>query len=123
MYFQDDWKITPKLTLNLGVRYEFTQPPVEQLDKWSDFTPNKPNPGADGRLGALRFAGFGEGRENSRTLVDGWYGGIGPRFGLAYSLNDKTVLRMSAARSFGVVKTVTGSTHFEGAISIFGFTS
>ena len=123
MYFQDDWKITPKLTLNLGVRYEFTQPPVEQLDKWSDFTPNKPNPGADGRLGALRFAGFGPGRENSRTLVDGWYGGIGPRVGLAYSLNDKTVVRMSAARSFGVVKTVTGSTHFEGAISIFRPTS
>ncbi len=123
MYFQDDWKITPKLTLNLGVRYEFTQPPVEQLDKWSDFTPDKPNPGADGRLGALRFAGFGEGRENSRTLVDGWYGGIGPRFGLAYSVNDKTVVRMSAARSFGVVKTVTGSTHFEGAISIFRPTS
>jgi hypothetical protein len=123
MYFQDDWKITPKLTLNLGVRYEFTQPPVEQLDKWSDFTPNKPNPGADGRLGALRFAGFGPGRENSRTLVDGWYGGIGPRFGLAYSLNDKTVVRMSAARSFGVVKTVTGSAHFEGAITIFSPTS
>lgn len=123
MYFQDDWKITPKLALNLGVRYEFTQPPVEQLDKWSDFTPNKPNPGADGRLGALRFAGFGPGREDSRTLVDGWYGGIGPRVGLAYSLNDKTVVRMSAARSFGVVKTVTGSTHFEGAISIFRPTS
>jgi len=123
MYFQDDWKITPKLTLNLGVRYEFTLPPLEQKDKWSDFTPDKPNPGADGRLGALRFAGFGEGRENSRTLVGGWYGGIGPRFGLAYSLNDKTVIRASAARSFGVVKTVTGSTHFEGAISIFRPTS
>ena len=123
MYFQDDWKITPKLTLNLGVRYEFTLPPIEQKDKWSDFTPDKPNPGADGRLGALRFAGFGPGRENSRTLVGGWYGGIGPRFGMAYSLNDKTVIRASVARSFGVVRTVTGSTHFEGAITIFRPTS
>jgi hypothetical protein len=118
-YFQDDWKFSHRLTLNLGVRYEFTLPPLERDNKWSDFTPDKPNPGADGFHGALRFAGFGPGRENSRTLVDGWYGGIGPRFGMAYSFNDKTVVRASAARSFGIVKTVTGSTHFEGAISIF----
>ncbi len=118
-YFQDDWKITDKLTLNLGVRYEFTQPPIETDDKWSDFTPDKPNPKADGIRGALRFAGFGEGRENSRTLVDGWYGGIGPRFGFAYGLNNKTVIRGSVSRSFGIVKATTGSTHFEGAITIF----
>jgi hypothetical protein len=73
--------------LNLGVRYEFTLPPLEQKDKWSDFTPTKPNPRADNLPGALRFAGFGPGRENSRTLVDGWFGGIGPRFGLAYQLD------------------------------------
>ena len=123
MYFQDDWKVSQRLTVNLGLRYEFTLPPIEQLDKWSDFTPDKPNPGADGFPGALRFAGFGPGRENSRTLVGGWYGGFGPRFGLAYSLSDKTVLRVAAARSFGVAKTVTGSAHFEGAISIFRPTS
>jgi hypothetical protein len=45
--------------------------------------------------------------------------GIGPRFGLAYSLDQNTVIRASAGRSFGVVKAVTGSTHFEGAIIIF----
>ena len=127
-YFQDDWKISNKLTLNLGARYEFTQPPVEQLDKWSDWTPDRPNPSAtrpDGSplLGALRFAGFGEGRENSRTLVDGWYGGIAPRLGMAYQLDDRTVVRASAGVSNGVSKTVTGSTHFEGAIIIFRPTS
>ncbi|PYV16672.1 MAG: hypothetical protein DMG07_07395 [Acidobacteria bacterium] len=122
-YFQDDWKASRRLTVNLGVRYEFTLPPIEELDKWSDFTPDKPNPKADNYPGALRFAGFGPGRENTRTLVGGWYGGIGPRFGLAYAINEKTVLRAAAARSFGVAKTVTGSTHFEGAISIFRPTS
>jgi Carboxypeptidase regulatory-like domain len=123
MYFQDDWKITPKLTLNLGVRYEFTLPPLEGDDKWSDFTPDRPNPNADNFPGALRFAGNGKGREGSRTLVPGWYGGVGPRFGFAYSLNDKTVIRGGAARSFGVVRTTTGSTHFDGAIVIFGVSS
>ena len=119
MYFQDDWKVNQRLTLNLGVRYEFTEPPLEADDKWSDFTPDKPNPGANGFPGALRFAGFGDGRENTRTLIPGWYGGIGPRVGFAYSLNDKTVLRGGASRSFGIVKTVFGSTHFQGAITIF----
>ncbi len=123
MYFQDDWKITPKLTLNLGVRYEFTLPPLEGDDKWSDFTPDRPNPNADNFPGALRFAGSGQGREGSRTLTPGWYGGIGPRFGFAYSLNDKTVIRGGAARSFGVVRTTTGSTHFDGAIVIFSVSS
>jgi hypothetical protein len=124
MYFQDDWKVNNRLTLNWGVRYEFTQPPIERDDKWSDWTPDRPNPGAtrpDGTplLGALRFAGFAEGEEGRRALVDGWYGGITPRLGMAYQIDNKTVLRLSAGISNGVVKTVTGSTHFEGAIIIF----
>jgi hypothetical protein len=118
-YFQDDFKLSPKLTLNYGVRYEFTLPPVEQTDKWSDFDPALPNARADGLPGALRFAGFGTGRENKRAIAKGWYGGISPRLGLAYAVDNKTVLRLSAGRSFGVAKTITGSTHFEGAVLIF----
>jgi hypothetical protein len=123
MYFQDDWKITPRLTMNIGLRYEFQLPPQEKDDKWSDFDPNKPNPRADGRLGALKFAGFGEGRENTRTLAKGWFGGWGPRLGLAFQLNDKTTIRAAGARTFGFVKSTTGSTHFDGAVLNFNNSS
>lgn len=119
MYFQDDWKVNNKLTLNLGMRYEFSLPPREADDKWSDFDPNLPNPGADGFPGALIFAGEGTGRTGKRTLIPSWYGGWSPRFSFAYQMNEKTVIRGGAARSFGVLKAVGGSTHFLGAIQIF----
>jgi hypothetical protein len=123
LYLQDDYKVTPKLTLNFGVRYEFTLPPLEQTDKWSDLDVRLPNARAGNLPGALRFAGTGPGREGSRTITPGWYGGISPRFGLAYGLDSRTVLRMSAGKSFGVAKTITGSAHFEGSTLVFSASS
>jgi hypothetical protein len=122
-YVQDDWKVSPKLTLNFGMRFDTTLPPLERDDKWSDFDPFTPNPRADNRLGALRFAGFGPGRVNKRTLVEGWYKGFGPRFSFAYSPDQKTVVRGGVGRTFGLVRTTSGSTHFAGAVQIFGIPS
>jgi hypothetical protein len=123
MYFQDDWRVNNRLTLNLGLRYEFTRPPAEENDLFSNLDPTRPNPAADNFPGALVFSGFGEGRQNTRRLASGWYGGWGPRLGLAYQLNNKTVIRAGAARTFGVVKAVTGSTHTEGAFLNFNNSS
>jgi len=120
-YAQDDWRITRKLVLNLGVRYDFTQPPTNKLDQYSDFNPTRPNPAANGFLGALWFAGFGEGRENRRSLVPGWYGGIGPRIGIAYSPDSKTTIRTAFGRSFSRVTAVQGSGHFAGFIGQWAF--
>jgi hypothetical protein len=121
LYAQDDWRITRNLTINYGLRYDVTMPPRSGTDEYSDFNPTRPNPGADGYPGALMFAGFGEGRENSRTLVPGWYGGWGPRLGIAYAPNNKTTFRAGVGRSFSRVTAVQGSGHFAGFIGQYVF--
>ncbi|MBI4877622.1 MAG: TonB-dependent receptor [Acidobacteria bacterium] len=120
-YAQDDWRLTRRLTLNLGLRYDFTLPPTNKKDEYSDLNPTRPNPGADGYLGALWFAGFGPGRENTRSLVPGWYKGFGPRFGLAYTPDNKTTFRAAFGRSFARVTAVQGSGHFAGFIGQYVF--
>lgn len=110
-FLQDDWRVRPNLMLNLGVRWETTLPPTGENDNWSDFDPNMPNPGAGNLPGALIYAGDCSGCTGSRRLTDGYYKAFGPRFGLAYTMKQKTVLRMSYGLSYGNITTVTGSTH------------
>jgi Carboxypeptidase regulatory-like domain len=110
-YFQDDWRVSRKLTLNLGLRWETQLPPVGLNDQWSDFSPTTPNPAAGNIPGAVIFAGSGPGRQGSSTLADSYYKAFGPRLGFAYSLNDKTTIRGGYARSFGAIVTTTGSAH------------
>lgn len=113
-YFQDDWRVSSKLTLNLGMRWETQLPPTGLEDRWADFSPTTPNPGAGNIPGAVLFAGSGPGRQGSRTLADSYFNAWGPRLGFAYSLNTKTVIRGGYGRSFAAVTTVTGSTHTMG---------
>ena len=113
-FVQTDWRVKPNLMINLGLRWETMLPPMGEGDRWSDFAPDRPNPAAGNIKGALIFAGSGEGREGTRTLADSYYKAFGPRFGMAYTYKDKTVIRASAGLSYGNITTVTGSTHQRG---------
>jgi hypothetical protein len=113
-YFQDDWHVTPKLVLNLGFRWDGNLAPTGLNDRWSDFSPTTPNPGAGNIPGASLFAGNCSGCVGTRSLADFWPWGFGPHIGLAYSKDEKTVLRAAYARSYGSLVSVTGSTHQQG---------
>ena len=92
-YAQDDWKATRKLTINYGVRYDIYYPRYEKRDNLSTFDPTIPNPAAGGRLGALTFLGSGPNRNGRRSFSDTDFTAFGPRLGLAYQIDPKTVLR------------------------------
>jgi hypothetical protein len=98
-YVQDDWRLTPKLTVNVGLRWDLFTPYKEVQNRWSFLNPNLINP-ATGTLGAIQFAGFGVDSCHCRTPLQTYFGNVGPRFGLAYSLTPKTVLRVAFSTSF-----------------------
>jgi hypothetical protein len=82
-FVQDDVKITRRLTMNLGLRYDFSSPAIDGRNRLANFNPE----GA----GSLVFAK--EGSLADRALVSIDKNNFAPRIGLAYQLNDKTVLR------------------------------
>jgi hypothetical protein len=95
MYAQDDWKVTDKLVLNLGLRYTIPKPFYEVKNRASFLNATLPNPAVDGYPGALQFAGSGTDSCNCKTLVKTHYLTFGPRLGFAYSLTPKKVIRGS----------------------------
>jgi hypothetical protein len=102
LFAQDDWKVTRKLTLNLGLRWDLFTPRREHNTNISGFDPTLPNPGAGNLLGAIRFLGNGAGRDNSReSFADTYYKAFGPRAGFAYQLAARTVLRGGYGISYG----------------------
>jgi len=93
-FVQDDIKVTPKLTLNVGVRYDYDRPRDERRNKYRGFDPDVGNPSAGGRLGAIAgAAGQGGLQAINRGLIKPDRTDIGPRVGAAYAYNSKTVLR------------------------------
>jgi len=81
-YIQDDFKVNPRLTLNLGVRYEFSTPIYEDQNRLSNYDPTTNS--------IIKATG---GSLYDRTLVHPDYKNFAPRLGFAYNLLDKMVVR------------------------------
>ncbi|HET8547033.1 MAG TPA: TonB-dependent receptor [Bryobacteraceae bacterium] len=113
-YVQDDWKISPKLTLNVGLRHEIFFPRTERFRNLSGFDPDLANPGANGRPGALAFLGEGAGRNGRSSFADTDFRAFGPRFGFAYSMTDRTVLRGGYGISYAAGNAAAGLRQSQG---------
>lgn len=94
LYAQDDVTVTPKLTVNLGVRWDYYPPYREVLNRSSWLNPAETNP-VTGNPGALQFAGNGTSTTycNCSTPVSEWYKNFSPRIGVAYAVTPTTVIR------------------------------
>ena len=104
----DDFKVSHRLTLNLGLRHDIFTPYTEANDHFTFLDPNAPNPAAGGLPGALRFGGNYAPDAISchcSQIIKTDHRAFGPRIGFAYSVNDKTVLR----GGYGIMYTRRGA--------------
>jgi hypothetical protein len=108
LFLQDSWKVTRKLTVDYGLRWDLATQPHEQYGRLGQLDPTTPNANAGGHPGATRYA---------NTCKCDFYQpsypyALGPRIGVAYQINSKTVIR----GGWGVVYTEV----FGAAGSVFG---
>ena len=97
-FAQDSWKVTRKLSLELGLRYDYSTSGKEQYGRFGFFSPTVANTQDGGRLGGVTY-GATCGCDNN--FFNSYKLGFGPRLGFAYQLTPKTVLRGGAGLLIG----------------------
>ena len=94
LFLQDDWRLSDRLTLNLGLRYDMTMGQTERFDRltWFDLEAESPLAAQTGLplRGALEFTGT-DGNSRDQLATD--WNNVAPRAGLAYQIDSKTVAR------------------------------
>jgi outer membrane receptor protein involved in Fe transport len=120
VYFQDDWKVSAKLTLNIGVRYDYQSPWTERYNRIANFnfTAQSPVqvPGLN-LVGGLFYPGVGD---TPRAQFNADRKDFAPRFGFAWTMDQRTVVRGGYGIFFAPI---TGGGYNGTAVPISGFQS
>jgi hypothetical protein len=118
LHVGDTWKITPKLTLNYGLRWDKFSPTWESNDLMSFFS-FAANPGAGNLPGSVVYSGnkWGSASAGVRYPEKEWNGAFAPRLGVAYAVDDKTVVR----GGYGLFYTQAFYPGWGGGMSLDGF--
>lgn len=106
-YAQTDWRIRPNITLNLGMRYELPLARSTSPTGFTSFDPTITDP-RSGLKGATAYLGDCNGCINKSRFADTDFSSIGPRLGLAWSVNPKTVLRLGYGIYYAAGNGLTG---------------
>ena len=110
LYAQDDWRVSPKLTVNLGLRWEYSTPIWDRDNLWSNFDPT-----TNTLVRATNGSLF------NRALVNSDYKDWSPRLGAAYSIDSKTSLRAGYGISYTFFnRPGSGVEGINGPLAIFG---
>lgn len=92
-FAQDQWRVTSRLTLNYGLRWDLGLAPKEDHEIMASFDPTVINTAAGGLPGGVTFYGSGQGENGKSRIENTYYGAWGPRIGVAYQLLPNTVVR------------------------------
>jgi len=116
-FIQDDFHVSRKLTLNIGLRYEVDLPRTERYDRMSYWDPSAASPIAGqvpafpNLMGAMRFV-TSDNRRQTPSDTNNW----SPRFGFAYQVASKTVIRGGYAFMYApsITQATSGGGGFQG---------
>jgi Carboxypeptidase regulatory-like domain len=106
LFLQDSWKVTQKLTVNYGLRWDYDTPEHEQYGRWGQLDETLANANAGGHPGAVQYASTC----NCPFYQPAYPYGLGPRLGVAYQITPKTVFRGGWGVNYQFVANPAGAT-------------
>jgi len=106
VFAQDSWKVRRNLTVTYGVRWDYATPEHEQYGRLGQLDPTLPNQNAGGQPGSVQFASTC----NCNFYKSAYPFALGPRLGVAYQVNPKTVLRGGWGYTYQFIANPAGAT-------------